>query len=210
MFDEFAYIPKAVVVADGDFPRHGIPCSKVGRASFVACCDGALMACFGHGVVPDLIVGDGDSISPLHRQRYADRFVCITEQDTNDLTKTITCLKKMGYQDIAIVGATGKRECHTLGNISLLMEYFRMGIHVSMFTDYCYILPCRGKSSFRCKPGQQVSLFNFGARNFQSEGLKFPIYDFTEWWQGTLNETTGKEFTVSAERDYMVMVDYFC
>lgn len=37
------------------------------------------------------------------------------------------------------------------------------------------------------------------ARDLSAEGLLYPIYDFTDWWQGTLNECTEESFTINAE-----------
>ena len=47
--------------------------------------------------------------------------VHVTEQETNDLNKAFRYCLANGWTDIVILGATGKREDHTLGNIGLLM-----------------------------------------------------------------------------------------
>jgi hypothetical protein len=36
----------------------------------------------------------------------------------------------------------------------------------------------------------------------------YPLYDFTKWWQGTLNRTTAERFTISAKGDYLVFIAY--
>jgi thiamine pyrophosphokinase len=113
-----------------------------------------------------------------------------------------------GMKHIAIVGATGRREDHTLGNISLLIEYARAGAHVRSFTDHGVFIPCNGSTTLKCRKGQQVSIFNFTAKELCSEGLLYPIYDFTNWWQGTLNECTGESFTINAEGEYLLFLNY--
>ncbi|MBR4923338.1 MAG: thiamine diphosphokinase, partial [Bacteroidaceae bacterium] len=67
---------------------------------------------------------------------------------------------------------------------------------------------CKDTCTFNCSTGQQVSIFNFTARNLQSEGLAYPIYDFTSWWQGTLNQCTGTSFTIEAKGEYLVFLNY--
>ena len=114
---------QAVILANGEYPSHEVPLSILQQAAYLACCDGAAHACVANGFTPDAIVGDGDSLSDEVRMRFADRIHRISEQETNDLTKTVTYLRSIGKHYIAIVGATGLREDHTLGNISLLMEY---------------------------------------------------------------------------------------
>jgi thiamine pyrophosphokinase len=198
----------AVVVAGGDYPTATQPQKILSGAAFVVCCDGAADRYIATGKVPDAIVGDGDSISPGNREKYAHVLHCIAEQETNDQTKAIRFLKERGMHRIAIVGATGRREDHTIGNISLLMEYMREGLEVESFTDYGYFLPCKGTSTHNSRKGQQVSIFNMTARRLRADGLLYPIYDFTNWWRGTLNECTGDSFTIEAEGEYLLFVNY--
>ncbi|MBE6287171.1 MAG: thiamine diphosphokinase [Mediterranea massiliensis] len=199
---------EAVVLANGEYPTHPTPLQVLAKAPYVVCCDGGADEYIAHGHRPDLIVGDGDSLSDINRRLYADLLLCIDDQETNDQTKAIGHLRQLGKRSIAIVGATGKREDHTIGNISLLMEYMRMGLKVRMFTDHGMFIPCSNTCQFDCRPGQQVSIFNFTARNFRSEGLRYPIYDFTTWWQGTLNCTIADTFSIDAEGDFLLFITY--
>ena len=89
--------PEAVVLADGDYPSSPEACAVLADAPFVACCDGAVDAFVAHGGEPQLIVGDGDSISEENRSRYCSIIRKIDEQENNDLTKTMLQLKEMGY-----------------------------------------------------------------------------------------------------------------
>ena len=112
-----------VIVADGIFPHHEIPLGYLKNAERIICCDGSAQNLILAGMQPDAIVGDLDSLSDDLANRFADRIFLDESQDTNDLTKAVSWCSEMGYKDIVIVGATGKREDHTIGNISLLVEY---------------------------------------------------------------------------------------
>lgn len=201
-------VPEAVVLANGDYPSASHPLEVLRQAPYVVCCDGAANEYIRRGNLPDMIVGDGDSLSPGIRERYADRVLRVADQETNDQTKAVRFLLGQGKRRIAIVGATGKREDHTLGNISLLIDYMRAGAEVSLYTDHCLILPCRDTRTLDCTPGAQVSIINFGARGIHGEGLAYPLRDFTNWWQGTLNECTGSQFTIEAEGEYLLILPY--
>ncbi len=198
----------AVVLADGDYPSSPVPLDILHNAGYVACCDGAANGYISRGRVPDIIVGDGDSIYEEYRERYAQKIVRIAEQESNDLTKTVTHLASLGKKSIAIVGATGRREDHSLANISLLLEYMRMGVTVRMYTDNGIFIPCNGNTTIKAGIGRQVSIFNFTATGMSADGLVYPIRDFTSWWQGTLNECTADTFTIHAEGEYIVFVNY--
>ena len=83
-----------------------------------------------------------------------------------------------------------------------------MGINVRSYTDYGVFIPCSNDSTFASHAGQKISIFNISARGLHSEGLEYPIYDFTAWWQGTLNRATGEEFTIHAEGEYILFINY--
>lgn len=199
---------EAVVLADGDYPTAEQPLKILEEAAFVACCDGAANEYLRRGRLPDVIVGDGDSICEEYRERYPHLIRRIAEQESNDLTKTVTYLASLGHRRIAVLGATGKREDHTLGNISLLVEYMRAGLDVRMFTDHGIFIPCKGDVTLPCHKGQQVSIINITARGIHAKGLVYPLRDFTLWWQGTLNECEAEEFTIHAEGEYLLFLCY--
>ncbi len=198
----------AVVVAGGEYPTATQPLGVLQDAPFVVCCDGAADRYIATGQIPDAIVGDGDSISAENREKYAHLLNIITEQESNDQTKAVRYLMERGKRRIAIVGATGKREDHTIGNISLLIEYARAGCDIRLFTDYGVFIPCNGTTTHKCHKGQQVSIFGITASDLSAEGLLYPIYDFNNWWQGTLNECTGNVFTIKATGRYLLFMNY--
>lgn len=208
MSNNMEYPFEAVVVAGGDYPTSEQALQVLHNAPYVVCCDGAADRYISTGHVPDAIVGDGDSISAYNRTKYAALLHIIAEQETNDQTKAVNYLLGKGMRHIAIVGATGRREDHTIGNISLLIEYARAGAQVRSFTDHGVFIPCNGDTTLKCRKGQQVSIFAITAKELSSEGLLYPIYDFTNWWQGTLNECTGEQFTIHAEGEYLLFVNY--
>ena len=198
----------AVIVAGGEFPTGTQPLEILQSAPFVVCCDGAADRYIATGRVPDSIVGDGDSISATNREKFAHLLHIVTEQESNDQTKAVRYLMEKGKRRIAIVGATGRREDHTIGNISLLIEYAHAGCDVCTFTDYGVFIPCNGTTTHKCRKGGQVSIFSITAKELSAEGLLYPIYDFNNWWQGTLNECTGDEFTIKATGCYLLFINY--
>ena len=198
----------AVIVAGGEFPTAPQPLEILQGAQYVVCCDGAADRYIATGHVPDAIVGDGDSISAENRGKFAQLLHIIAEQESNDQTKAVRFLMEHGKRRIAIVGATGRREDHTIGNISLLIEYARAGCDVCSFTDHGVFIPCNGTTTHKCRKGQQVSIFSITAKEMSAQGLLYPIYDFNNWWQGTLNECTGEEFTINANGEYLLFINY--
>lgn len=204
----------AVVLGAGDFPKHPIPLRLLREAERVVCCDGAAKTYIEkEGRLPWRIVGDGDSLTPELRERYHDIVRSYSEQENNDQTKATLYLKEHGICDIVYLGATGRREDHTIGNVSLLMEYMKMGLRVKMYTDDGVFVPVKDYFSDRMLPeclagAKTISIFSFGAKGLKGEGLMYPLCDFTNWWQGTLNRVTDTSFSITGEGDFLLFFPY--
>ena len=203
-FDIDLYQPEAVIVANGEFPSASVMHRWIDRAPLVVCLDGAANRLLQQGYRPHLIIGDGDSIQPGLAQRYGLEFIRVDEQETNDLSKAVRYLHRRGCRRLMMLGITGRRDDHTLGNISLLVYYLQMGVKAVAVTDWGIFVPCRGNALLKTTKGQQVSLFNFRATGFKSNDLVYPPYDTTMLWQGTLNEATSDRLSIQAEGDYLV------
>lgn len=201
-------MPKTVVIiCDGTFPRSEYPRYLMRSADFIICCDGALRkflrnskSIFGSERLPDLVIGDMDSLSAALKKKYADLIVQVDEQENNDQTKAfrwaVENLTDIGH--IYITGATGEREDHTIGNLSLLMEYARtydlagMGIEVEMVTDHATAFAATDTFEMDCGIGRRISIFSPDNNlKIHSEGLEWPLDDvvFDNWWKATLNRT---------------------
>jgi len=193
-----------VVVANGAFPTNPAVLEVLHNASVIIACDGAVEALYEQELVPAAIVGDLDSIPLNLYLLYADRIHLDEDQETNDLTKAVYYAREAGYKEILIMGATGLREDHTLGNISLLMDYALLLDRVEMVTDFGLFTPLLRSTTFSCKPGQQISFFSITAEGtVTTHNLRYPLHEhrLTSWWQGTLNETLGTEFSLTLSPD---------
>jgi thiamine pyrophosphokinase len=187
-----------VALAHGEFPVHSAALRLLRSATAIVCCDGAVEALLQFGMEPTYIVGDLDSISPMLKKRFADRLHHEADQESNDLTKSINFCRRKGYNKITILGATGKREDHTLGNISLMADYARE-VDVQMLTNHGVLSVASSSSTFESFAGQQASIFCLSpSAKITTKGLKYPITDrpLPSWWMGTLNESLGSSFSV--------------
>lgn len=206
MNDQFT--PSAIVIDAGDFPSSPHALHWLNECDKIVCCDGAANSFIATGKEPWRIVGDCDSLAEELKIKYADRLCHISEQESNDQTKAVRYLAARGYNTIAILGATGKREDHTLGNISLLIDYLKHGVRARIYTDYGVFIPVHNYLQLTTGTGRQISIFNFGATGLTAAGLRYPLRDFDSWWQGTLNETSARSFSIRAHGYFLVFVNY--
>ncbi len=192
-----------IILADGDFPSHEIPLSILKNAGTIICCDGAAEKLINYSVTPYAIVGDMDSLSPRLQDEYKSIIHKSEDQETNDLTKAFLFALKLNPQKVIILGATGKREDHTLGNISLLAQYKSMTFsEVEMYTDFGIFIPVNNSSYFNFKKGSQISIFALNPHiKIASKGLKYPTSEvvFDYWWKATLNEVSESPFYIEFE-----------
>ena len=68
-----------VIIGDGKFPKTEYPRYLISSADFIICCDGALLkflrnskAIFGEERLPDLVIGDMDTLAASWQKKYAD------------------------------------------------------------------------------------------------------------------------------------------
>lgn len=215
---------RVVIIADGIFPKTDYPRYLIRTADFIICCDGALQkflrnseGIFGEERLPDLVIGDMDTLPSSYRKKYADIIVTVDEQDHNDQTKAFRWVMENldGVEEILILGATGKREDHTIGNISLLMEYARTfdleqkDIHVEMVSDNSTIFAVTETTDIECGEGRSVSVFSpDNSLRIKSDGLKWPLDEvvFDNWWKATLNRATKDTVHLELSHKSIVLI----
>ena len=201
----------AVILADGDFPTNAIPLGILNKANYLVCCDGAGAKAIEHGIMPTAVVGDGDSLPKDMKSMLGDKFHYVSEQDYNDLTKAtrFVLANIPGAKNMAYLATTGKREDHTLGNISLMAFYAEgLGITPTLVTDHGSFSVACGKQKFESFEGQQVSIFNLSCSQLSGTGFRWQPYAYKMLWQGTLNEAVGNEVEIDGNGTYMVFRTY--
>lgn len=207
-----------VILASGEFPMHNVPLRALLEADFVVCCDSAYMTIKNEelGIRNYMVIGDGDSLPEQDKQALGDRWIHVPEQDYNDLHKAMdyaTSRFSILNSKFTILGATGKRDDHMLGNISYLVTFSEEhpGIDIEMLTDYGRFCAITGRHLFASFPHQQVSIFTMDSDTaVTSDGLRWPLDSFRprRWWQATLNEALGDNFTLASEGWLVVYQTY--
>lgn len=188
----------AVIVAAGQFPRKEYPMYLLRNADFMICCDSALMVLEKHGIKPDVVIGDLDSVCGRALCRFNGVVVKSDDQETNDLTKAFryTMENVPDVDRIYIIGGTGRSEAHTLGNLSLLMQYeadyglSEKGISLEMVSDYSTMFAISDSSELHIGKGRRISIFSADTSvRIKSRGLEWPVDDvvFDNWWKASLN-----------------------
>lgn len=208
-----------VILAAGDPPTHPVPLRALREADFVVCCDSAystLTATCHPLPAGFVVIGDGDSLPAADKAALGDRWVHVAEQDYNDLHKAMqwaTAHFPLSTFSFQLLGATGRREDHTLGNISYLVTFAEEypGADIEMLTDHGRFFAFHGERIIQTFPGQQVSIFCMEPEKpIYGEGLKWHLENFhaRRWWQATLNEALADSVTLRSEGWLVVFLKY--
>lgn len=202
-----------VILADGERPSHEVPLSLLRSAETVVACDGAWRTALSLGRVPDAVVGDGDSLSSGdigELGRLGVPVVKDEEQDTNDLCKAFRYVMRSGCAGrIVVLGATGKREDHSIGNIFHLADFAEISPDVAIITDSGVFEPLLppGREWTDAVSGSPFSVFAvYPDTVMTSEGLKWPLdgVRFDALWRGTLNRIVSSRFLIRTDRPAIV------
>jgi thiamine pyrophosphokinase len=211
-----------VIICDGQFPKTEYPRYLIRMADYIICCDGALkkfmknsVSIFGEERLPDLVIGDMDTLSASWQKKYADIIIKETEQDHNDQTKAVRWALN-NIQEIAniyILGSTGGRADHTIGNLSLLMEYTRMfdlgETAIEAVSDEGTMFAVTDTVEFDCGIGRSVSIFSPDSTlNIKSEGLEYQTDGviFDNWWKATLNRAAQDNVRLEFSHRSMALI----
>ena len=210
-----------VILAAGDFPTHPVPLRALREADFVVCCDSAYSEWKEESgkwkeKIPFVVVGDGDSLPEADKRALGDHWVQVDEQDYNDLHKAMAWAASqftIHNSQFTILAATGRREDHTLGNISYLVTFAEEypGADIEMLTDYGRFTAMTGRRTFATFPRQQVSIFSMNPDNaISGTSLRWPLDGFhaRRWWQATLNEAVGTEVSLRSDGWLVVFFTY--
>lgn len=211
-----------VIICDGQFPKSEYPRYLIRTADFLVCCDGALRkfirnskGIFGAERLPDLVIGDMDTLPVSWQKKYADIIIRETEQEHNDQTKAVRWVlgNVPDIDHIYILGSTGGRADHTIGNLSLLMEYTRMfdlgEITIEAVTDEGTAFAVNDTTEFDCGKGRQVSIFSpDNSLNIRSEGLEYQTEGviFDNWWKATLNKAVRDNVRLEFSHRSMALI----
>jgi thiamine pyrophosphokinase len=171
---------RALIVCNGSPPSRTLLRTLARAADVVVGADGGANVCLRHGIIPDIIVGDLDSVSAATlRKSSRSLLLHVRRQDNTDLEKALDVLVARGDRDVMIAGADGRRIDFTLGNISVLWRYSgRMSL--TMVGDGWYAVPVSARMSVDAPVGTVVSVLPAGtASGITLRGFQYPLRNAT-------------------------------
>lgn len=166
------------------------------------CCDGGARHLAAAGLLPDVLVGDMDSIEPSQLADYERQGVKILKHPANkDFTDTALALDyalSQQPQTIGIWGALGGRIDHALANVHLLVRGKMSGVKTCLLDEFCEVFVADQEVIFENAVGCVVSLLALSPHvgGITLRGFAYPLTDGVL----TMSESRGISNIISADQ----------
>jgi thiamine pyrophosphokinase len=192
--------------------------ARLRGAARVVAADGGARTALACGLVPDLVVGDLDSIDAPTLARLDElgvpREVYPTDKEATDGDLALQRACAWGADQITIVGALGgPRLDHELANILLLTRPELADRRLTLLDDRQEVSLLRGgeRLVWTASPGEIVSLLPLGgpAEGVTTAGLRWPLRAerlATGSTRGVSNEAAGGAVSVSLASGCLLVV----
>jgi len=168
----------ALVVGNGERPSAELFAELMVGRPLLLCADGGANTVADLGAMPDIVVGDLDSVSDSVRGHLAPANIVRIDADNtgNDLQKVLHYARQAGVESATLTGVTGGRSDHLLWNLSLL-KVFAGDMALRIVDDYCEIRLVGDMLRFRAVLGQKISLSPLAGAvgGIETRGLKFAL-----------------------------------
>jgi thiamine pyrophosphokinase len=114
----------ALIVANGTMPKRSVLNKVISGINYIICADGGANHARRMKLQPDVIIGDLDSIT-YNTKKYFSQVPVIFDGDRNstDLEKAIHYCVQNKLKSIVVIGASGDRIDHTIGNVGCFKKF---------------------------------------------------------------------------------------
>ena len=208
---------KCIIVGAGDFVPIEIPKKE---ADFCIAADGGLEYCEMVGVLPDVILGDFDSLGFQQKQTLEEierespqRVIRLPrEKDDTDMMSAIRLGLEKGYRKFYLYGAIGGRLDHTIANIQCLIYLKNHGAKGYMMEHKQLLTVIKNETiTFHPSMEGRLSIISMEkkAEGVTLSNLKYELEDAVitnDFPIGISNEFVGKTATVSVKNGTLLVM----
>lgn len=211
---------KFLIVSGGSLNKEFV--TKVvgqGRYDRILAADSGMNALYAATVTPDIIIGDFDSadkkiLAFFQQNKEIDFCTLNPEKDDTDTEFAIRESIRRGADSITIIGGTGTRLDHVLGNISLLGIGLEEGVRMELLDAHNRICMIDHSVTLKKKEqyGNYLSLipYNGNVTGVTLKGLKYPLHDYTMGGFNSLgisNEIVDDEASIELTSGQLLVIE---
>lgn len=201
----------ALLICNGEMAARPVIDALAAQAGIIVCADGGANAARRVDLVPQVNIGDFDSIDAATRAHYERAGVSmmhLERQDDTDFEKALGLLRLQRVKTVAVLGVTGKLLDHTLGNFSIILRHVDT-FRIVLFDPHYRVDVIDRPTRFTARPGDRISIVPLApAHGVRYDGLRYPFEGETLAFglaEGTCNEAVGEEFTITIQSGVLLV-----
>ncbi len=204
---------RCVIIGGADINNYDTVRKYLSDTDFYIFCDSGLKHINELRVKPDLIVGDFDS----HPNPNLDieTIVLPCEKDDTDTVFAAKEALKRGFDDFLLIGVSGARLDHTIGNVSILLMLNADGKKAILVDDYSEMEIVSSEPKHIRDSYKFFSLLNITgkAKGITIENAKYPLKNAEincEYQYGISNEVlAGRTAKVTVKDGNLLLIKVF-
>lgn len=176
---------KAIIFLHGDLSDVSRMSEYVDKEDFIICADGGVEYALKAGYVPDIVIGDLDSISKESESKLKGQKVEFVkhpkDKDESDGELVISYAVDQGFKKIIIFGLLGRRIDHIVSNMFLPAVFQREYVDIRFVEGNQEIFIISKPVEIKGKVGDRLSLIPIlgDVEGVSTEGLEFPLKNET-------------------------------
>ena len=204
-----------VVVCGGSINDYTYFKKYFDKADLVICADGGACHLGNFGIIPDILIGDLDSIQAQDYEALKCTGVKIIkfppEKDMTDSELAVELAVDRGCKSLIILGALGTRFDHSISNVYLLKKLLDVGIKGKIIDEHNEIVLINDSISLEREEGVRLSLVPLTEKvtGVTTKGLRYPLENATMEISSTLgvsNEFKEDTATVSITGGLLLVI----
>ena len=176
---------RAIIFANGEFPDPQGAQNLLRPDDLIIAADGGTRHALAAGVMPHVVIGDLDSLTPAEQARVEAAGARIarfsSRKDETDLELALLHAAGGGATEIVILAALGGRLDQTIANLLLLALPELRGLDVRIVEGPQTTFLVQDEALVEGQPGDTVSLIPLGgdAVGVTATGLEWPLHEDT-------------------------------
>jgi thiamine pyrophosphokinase len=213
---KYLHLKRIVIIANGDLENPAFYRELLREDDYIICADGGSRHARTLGLIPDLIIGDLDSVDPLALPKTGalkpEVISYPPTKDHSDLELAVEHAVKLKPDEILMIGVLGgSRVDHSLFNLMLLKRPLAAGIPARIVDQHQELLMIMDRLEIEGQSGDYLSLFPLAAdvEGVTTIGLKYPLANETLQFassRGLSNELLGARASVSISRGILLVI----
>jgi len=139
---------KCIIVGNGFKPlKKDILLLRKKNYNFLICADAGADHLYKMNIIPDLIIGDLDSISQKVLSFYSNKtkILHIKRQNDTDIEKALKYAISLKYDEVILLGVIGNRLDHSFCNIGIALKFYDI-IKVRLLSGKSILSVQKGRS----------------------------------------------------------------